>query len=56
MGKNKKKEDPEILAVKLEVAAELGLLDKIEQCGWGALSSAESGKIGGLLARRLKSG
>ncbi len=50
----KKKEDLEILAIKLELATELGLLDKIEQGGWGALSSAESGKIGGLLARRLK--
>ncbi len=42
-----------MLALKLEVAAELGLLPKIEAGGWGALSSAESGKIGGLLARRL---
>ncbi|MBC7325541.1 MAG: small, acid-soluble spore protein, alpha/beta type [Moorella sp. (in: Bacteria)] len=49
----KKKEDPDILALKLEVAAELGLLPKIERHGWGSLSSAESGKIGGLLGRRL---
>ncbi|QGP90971.1 hypothetical protein MGLY_02930 [Neomoorella glycerini] len=48
----KKNEDPEVLALKLEVAAELGLLAKIEQGGWGSLSSAESGKIGGLLAKR----
>ncbi|CEP65993.1 Small acid-soluble spore protein,alpha/beta-type [Moorella glycerini] len=47
----KKKEDPEVLALKLEVAAELGLLAKIEKEGWGALSAAESGKIGGLLAK-----
>lgn len=49
----KKREDPDVLALKLEVAAELGLLAKIERYGWGALSSAESGKIGGLLGRRL---
>jgi hypothetical protein len=48
---SKKREDPEAQALKLEVAAELGLLDKIEKEGWGALSAAESGKIGGLLAK-----
>ncbi|MBE3571931.1 MAG: small, acid-soluble spore protein, alpha/beta type [Moorella humiferrea] len=47
----KKKKDPESLALKLEVAAELGLLDKIKKEGWGALSAAESGRIGGMLAR-----
>ncbi|MGI9862006.1 small, acid-soluble spore protein, alpha/beta type [Moorella naiadis] len=52
----KKKEDPVLLALKMEMAAELGLLAKIEQGGWGALSSAESGKIGGLLAQRLRKG
>lgn len=41
-------------ALKWEIAAELGLLDKIRSQGWGALSGVESGRIGGLLARRLR--
>ncbi|MGQ9557401.1 MAG: small, acid-soluble spore protein, alpha/beta type [Desulfurispora sp.] len=41
-------------ALKWEIAAELGLLDKIRSQGWGALNGVESGRIGGLLARRLR--
>ncbi len=40
--------------LKIEVAEELGLLDKAESEGWGALSSAESGRIGGHMTRKLK--
>lgn len=41
--------------MKLEIASELGLSDKIEKDGWGALNAVETGKIGGLLSSRLKS-
>jgi len=41
-------------AMKYEIAAELGLADKIEQGGWKSLTARESGKIGGLLAKKRK--
>lgn len=40
--------------LKLEIAAELGLAEKIAAGGWGELSAAETGRVGGILSRRLK--
>ncbi len=40
--------------LKWEIAAELGLDQKIIDNGWRSLSAAESGRIGGILARRTK--
>jgi small acid-soluble spore protein F (minor alpha/beta-type SASP) len=40
--------------LKLEIASELGLTDKIAQAGWAELTAAESGRLGGILNRRLK--
>ena len=40
------------LAMKYEVAEELGLLEKVERCGWRGLTSRESGRIGGAKADR----
>ena len=40
--------------LKLEVAAELGLTDKIDATGWKSLTARESGKIGGIMAKRKK--
>jgi len=40
--------------LKYEIARELGLWDKIEQYGWAELTAEESGRLGGVLARRLK--
>ncbi len=40
--------------MKYEIADELGLLPKILDNGWKSLSSRESGKIGGIIARRKK--
>lgn len=40
--------------LKLEIAGELGLLDKIRQGGWGQLNAVEAGKIGGILANRMQ--
>lgn len=40
--------------MKYEIAEELGLLDKVREGGWKALSSKETGKIGGMISRRRK--
>lgn len=42
--------------VKYEIAEELGLLDRVLADGWRSLSSKETGRIGGLLARRRREG
>ena len=39
---------------KYEVARELGLLEKLTQVGWAGLSTAESGRIGGLMSARKR--
>jgi len=38
--------------MKYEIAAELGLIDKISDGGWKSLTAKESGRIGGILAKR----
>lgn len=40
--------------LKYEIAEELGLLDKVVENGWKSLSARESGKIGGIMARRKR--
>jgi len=40
--------------MKLEIAAELGLMDKVKATGWKSLTSRESGRIGGIMAKRKK--
>lgn len=40
------------LAMKLEIAEELGLMEKVEQLGWKGLTSRESGRIGGIMGQR----
>lgn len=56
-----KKQKPIILSeltkeelMKYEIAQELGLLDKVMTEGWRALSSKETGRIGGLLAKKKR--
>ena len=57
MGKTKKpdlrKLEPEE-QLKYEIAEELGLLEKVRKGGWKALSSRETGQIGGMVSRRKK--
>lgn len=58
MPKAKKKIDlskltPEEL-IKYEVAAELGVFDQVMRDGWQSLSAKETGRIGGLVAKRKK--
>lgn len=40
--------------MKLEIAKELGLMDKVEQLGWGGLTAKETGRIGGLMTAKKK--
>ncbi len=40
--------------MKLEIAEELGLLDKIQQDGWKSLTPKETGRIGGLMTKRKR--
>ena len=56
-----KKQKPIILSeltkeelMKYEIAQELGLLDIVMSEGWRALSSKETGRIGGLLAKKKR--
>lgn len=40
--------------MKCEVAKEIGLWDKIEKLGWKSLTSRESGRLGGEIAKRKR--
>ena len=40
--------------LKYEIAEELGLLDKVKDGGWKSLTSKETGRIGGIMTKRLK--
>jgi len=52
MAKNKPLTDQEKL--KYEIAQELGLMDKVNEMGWKALTAKETGKIGGLMTKRKR--
>lgn len=58
MTKNKKNKKKKIETLedkmKYEIAGELGLLDKIDEVGWGGLTAKESGRIGGLMTVRKR--
>lgn len=41
-------------SLKLEIAAEIGVFDKVLEGGWRSLTAKESGRIGGLMTRRKK--
>ena len=40
--------------LKLEIAEEIVVFDKVIKSGWRSLSAKESGKIGGMMAKRKK--
>ena len=52
--KNKKTDDFTLLKFKLEVAEELGLVDKIKKVDWAGLTAEETGKIGGYITKKIK--
>ncbi|HEX6990063.1 MAG TPA: small, acid-soluble spore protein, alpha/beta type [Bacillota bacterium] len=42
--------DP-LYPLKVKIAMDLGLLEKARRVGWGNLSSAETGRVGGWMTR-----
>ena len=53
--KSKMKKTPDdVEAMKMEIAAELGLLDKVRTVGWAGLSAVETGRMGGILTKRKR--
>ena len=42
------------MAIKYEIAEELGLTDKVYEVGWKGLTAKETGKIGGIMGKRKK--
>lgn len=56
--KKEKKIDLENLTdqekMKYEIAGELGLLDQVLEKGWKSLSAKETGRIGGMMTRRMR--
>ena len=40
--------------IKYEIAEELGLLDRVLEDGWKSLSSKETGKIGGIISKKVR--
>lgn len=52
--KERKTDDFTLLKLKLEVAEELGLVDKIKKVGWAGLTAEEAGKLGGYITSKIK--
>ena len=44
----------EMERLKYETAVELGLLDKLKESGLKSLSASETGRLGGIMNRKLK--
>ena len=40
--------------LKYEIAAELGLFEKVKEFGWKSLSAKETGRIGGIITKKKK--
>ena len=40
--------------LRYEVAEELGLTERLKRVGWAGLTAGETGRIGGIVARRLR--
>ena len=40
--------------MKYEIAEELGLLERVRKDGWKSLSAKETGRIGGIMTRRMR--
>lgn len=52
VGKKKKERPGDRL--KYEIARELGLGEKVDAKGWGGLTAAETGRIGGIITTRKR--
>lgn len=44
----------EMERLKYETAAELGLLDQLKKGGWKSLSASETGRLGGIMNRKIR--
>ena len=44
----------EMERLKYETAAELGLLDRLKKSGWKSLSASETGRLGGIMNRKIR--
>ena len=44
----------EMERLKYETAAELGLLDQLKTSGWKSLSASETGRLGGIMNRKIR--
>ena len=53
-GKNEGQSKGQSVHLKYEIAEELGLADKIAAHGWKSLTARESGRIGGIMAKRQR--
>lgn len=53
-GKKKKKDPTPKDLLKMEIAKELGLWEKIEERGWAELTAEETGRIGGIMTSRSR--
>ena len=53
VAKQKKKKDP-LWEIKLEIARELGLSEKLMEQGWKGMTARETGRIGGSLSSRIR--
>jgi len=51
-----KKQQSAANILKMEIAEELGLMDKVNKTGWKSLTARESGRIGGLMSGRVGNG
>lgn len=54
---NKKKDKKPLTAhdkLKYEIAAELGLMDRVNAEGWKSLTARETGRIGGLMTKKKR--
>lgn len=51
--KKSKKKKP-VDGLKYEIARELGLGEKVDNEGWGGLTAAETGRIGGIITTRKR--
>ncbi len=40
--------------LKVEAAKSMGVWDRVQEAGWGALSAAETGRLGGYITRVLR--
>lgn len=40
--------------LKYETAVELGLIDKLKKNGWKSLSASETGRLGGIMNKKIK--